>query len=142
MKQKIKTKSAAKIIVIVIICLTMVAVAFAIAIPLIFSEENLTKQKLNLLAEDYYENHIYEDFINSGKIDKDNLEETMKIYSERGFSHIFLRQILLHEAYRDSEEAKFLRESCDENKTIIRFFPESPYTKKSYHTEITYSCNF
>ena len=141
-RQKAKTSSPFKKIIIVIICLAMVSVALAVALPLIFSEENLTKQKLNFLAEDYYENHLYEDFINSGKVDKNNLEDAMKIYSERGFTHILLRQILLHESYKDSDDAKFLRESCDENRTIIQFFPESPYTKKSYHTKITYSCNF
>ncbi len=141
-QQKTKTSSPFKKVAIVIICLAMIAVALAIALPLIFSEENLAKQKLDSLAEDYYENHLYEDLMNSGKVDKDNLEEAMKTYSERGFTHILLRQILLHESYKDSDDAKFLRESCDENRTIIRFFPESPYTQKSYHTEITYSCNF
>lgn len=142
MKQKTKNNSPFKKIIIVIICLSMIAVALAVAIPLIFSEENLTKEKLNHLAEDYYENYLYEGFINSDKTNKDNLEEAMKVYAERGFSHILLRQILLHESYKDSEDAKFLRESCDENRTIIKFFPESPYTKESYRTEITYSCNF
>ena len=120
----------------------MLLVVVALIIPLIFSEENLTKQKLDSMAEDYYKNHLYSDFINSGKFDSENLEETMQIYAERGFSHVFLRQILLHEAYRDTEDAKFLREACDENKTIIQFFPDAPYTKESFHTKITYSCNF
>ncbi len=141
-KQKNKKSSPFKIATILIICIAMIAVAIAIAIPLVFNEENLTKQKLNTLAEDYYKNHLYENFINSEKFDKNNLEESMKLYSERGFSHILLRQILLHEAYRDSDDAKYLREVCDENKTIIQFFPEPPYAKESFRTEITYSCNF
>ncbi|MBR2709149.1 hypothetical protein IKE98_02385 [Candidatus Saccharibacteria bacterium] len=137
-----KNGSLSKKISIIIIVSAMLLVVVALIIPLIFSEENLTKQKLDSMAEDYYKNHLYSDFINSGKFDSENLEETMQIYAERGFSHVFLRQILLHEAYRDTEDAKFLREACDENKTIIQFFPDAPYTKESFHTKITYSCNF
>ncbi|MBO4812679.1 hypothetical protein J5491_00840 [Candidatus Saccharibacteria bacterium] len=140
--KKSKNSTPFKKISIIIIVAAMLLVIIALAIPLIFSEENLTKQKLDSLAEDYYKNHLYSDFINSGKFDSNNLEEAMKVYAERGFSHIFLRQILLHEAYRDTEDAKFLREACDENKTIIQFFPDSPYDKDSFHTKITYSCNF
>ena len=141
-KQKPKNSSPFKRISIAIIFIAMLLVAIALIIPLTFSEENLAKQKLDSLAEDYYKNHLYSDFINSGKFDKDNLEEAMSIYAERGFSHIFLRQILLHEAYRNTEDAISLREICDENKTIIQFFPDPPYDENSFHTKITYSCNF
>jgi hypothetical protein len=140
--KKTRTSSPFKKISIIIIVVAMLLVIIALIIPLIFNEENLTKQKLDSITKDYYENHLYSDFINSDKFDKDNLEESMQIYAERGFSHLLLRQILLHEAYRDTEDAKFLREACDENKTIIQFYPDAPYTKESFHTKITYSCNF
>lgn len=141
-KAKVKSSSAKKISLI-IVCSAMALVVLALIILPFVKDENLAKSKIDQLARDYYENYFYDDYTNSAKFQQlENKEETMQKYSERGFSRLTLRQLILQDYDKNAETATFLREICDENKTYIQFFPEAPYTKTSYHTKITYSCNF
>ena len=130
-------------IIITIIILSIIAVFLALTLALIFKPENQVKLKISGLVSDYYENFLYQESVNpdnSPSIDQPN-KDLLK-YEEYGFTPVLLRQIIFQNHKELTDDDYFILDYCDENNTSVKYFPESPYTKTSYHTEITYSCNF
>ena len=134
--QKNKSSSITRTITIAIIILAMIIVVTFIILTIVFSKENIIKSEINDIATDYYENHLYEKYASP-----DGSTNNLNKYEENGINHIPLRQLLYsNKDYK--EKAESILKYCDENKTFIKYYPDSPFSKTSYHIEYTYSCNF
>ena len=133
----------AKKIILTVIALTIIVVIIAIVYPLFFNDECLVKSQISTLATDYYENYFYPNYTSSTSYAQiSDLDTAMAKYETYGFAPITLRQLLLYDDQKNTSHAAYLTEHCDENATLIRFYPEAPYSQTSYRTEYTYSCNF
>ena len=133
----------AKPIIFIIIGILMVLVIFTTIYSILNKPEDRVKARISALATDYYENYFYDDFTSSEQFAQiEDINSAMEKYTRRGFSDISLRQLFLHDSSRTTNDAAFLKNYCNENKTFIRIFPEPPYGKTDYHIEYTYSCNF
>ena len=130
-------------IILSIIFAVIIIVAITLIVAIFLKPENLVKSKISSLASDYYENYFYENLINSEKYNQiNNLDEIMGKYQQSGLSSLTLRQLLLYDNQKNSDVAPFLKKYCNEENTYVKFYPEPPYSKTSYRTEYTYSCNF
>ncbi len=137
-KSKKKPLSSIQILIISIIAFLFVLIIGYIIFSLLSTTENITKSKFEKLASTYYENYLYEEVSNKNSDPTKVLEE----YDGVGLSTVYLRQILYYEGQTDTEAVEYLSEHCDENNTSVKFYPESPYKKTSYHAEYSYSCDF
>ncbi len=138
--KKHKLSPIQKIIIVIIVSVMAITIGFAIA-SFFLQPENLTKAKISNLATDYYENYLYENLINSEKF-SGNIDATMSEYKDRGLSTITLRQLLLHDQSKNASLANEIKNYCDEEKTTIKFYPDAPYSRGSYHVDYHYVCNF
>ena len=138
--KKHKLSPIQKIIIVIIVSVMAITIGFAIA-SFFLQPENLTKAKISNLATDYYENYLYENLINSEKF-SGNIDATMSEYRDRGLSIITLRQLLLHDQSKNASLANEIKNYCDEEKTTIKFYPDAPYSRSSYHVDYHYVCNF
>lgn len=121
---------AGKITLGIIISATII-ILFAIIFSYFANPERVVKKNIERLATTYYEKNLYEAIT-----DKENLSK----YTETGLSRVQLRTLLINVA--DEKTANMIKKYCDENASIIQYFPEEPFSKNSYHTEYTYSCSF
>lgn len=126
--------------IIIIIVLSMAVVILGAAAATFMTNESRVKSKVSDLASDYYENYFYTNLISSPKF-KD-LNSTMEKYQEHGFSTISLNELLLYDNQKNAKFSDYLTEYCDENKTFIKFYPDPPYDRKSYHIQFSYACTF
>ena len=120
-----------KVILSVIILAILIIIATVVSFFLLDNERRV-KSQISALATDYYENYFYQDYTGAD----------LSNYEIHGYAPVTLRQLLLYDHQKNSAYTEFLTNFCDENHTFVRFYPESPYTKTSYRTEYTYSCNF
>ena len=128
------------VIVGVIIIVSMVFTAISIY-AFIYDEKEVVKGDLETLAKEYYEGYIYPGLIEEG-MSQTQIDELMERYLVRGFSRVYLRQLLLREGREKKVNEKLIRKHCDENQTLVHFFPEEPYDKQSYRMEWRYDCDF
>lgn len=133
---KKKSFSPVQKIVLFMIMILFVLVIGYLIFGLTYTSENITKSKIETLASDYYENYLYKQIVDS----KEDPAKILDEYKKIGLSIVYLRQLLRYE--NDKELENYLLKHCDENKTSVKFYPESPYTKTSYHTDYSYSCDF
>ncbi len=131
--------SPAKKIILTIIILTFILVIVAVCCSFFLKDESLTKSKIENLATSYYEDYLYKNLITSNH---ENLDSVMEKYETYGSAPITLRQLLLYAQQKNLNYPEKILKYCDENLTYVRFYPEPPYSKNSYHTEYSYSCNF
>lgn len=136
-----KTLSGIQKTIIIVIALAIIVTLAAVIISFFLQPERLTKSRIESLASDYYENYLYENFINSDKFSGD-LESAMSRYTETGFTSITLRQLILHDQEKTASIADSLKANCDIEQTTIKFFPESPFSRKDYRVDYRYVCNF
>lgn len=122
---------AGKFVLGVIIFVTILVI-FAGLFAFLTSPSRLSKNELNSLAKNYYENYLYANAENP---------EALARYTNVGLARVSLRQLLLHDP-ESNPETKNLEKYCDKNETYVKFFPKSPYNKTDYEIEFTYSCNF
>ena len=112
--------TVSKFISLSIIAISMTLVIFAVLFAIFNRPENIVKVKIDSLARDYYENYVYEEFVSSDAYAEiTDLDAVMQKYTNRGFSRIALRQILLHDPDKYASDATYLREYCNENSTFI-----------------------
>lgn len=123
-------------IIIAIVIIAMIVVVVATIMFLVFTKENRIKPKIEALATSYYEDNLYEKFVNPT-----NSTEMLQKYDKTGLPLVQLRQ-LIFTSDLEKTEIEQIRNACDENKTYVKYFPEPPYSKTSYHIEYTYNCNF
>ena len=124
--------------IILLIALAIGAVAFVLIFNILNTPERITKGKIEGFAREYYEEYFYEDFIATSS-DTDSL---LASYTEKGFSPVPLRQLLLFDGGRHYDEQTALSEYCDLNATKVTFYPESPYGKTNYRMDIKFACEF
>ena len=129
----VRSNITQKLIIAVIIVVSII-VLISVSLVFLLDPEHRVKSDITTLATDYYENFLYQDFANT------NID--MSKYESYGFARITLRQLLLHDHEKHTDQAAFLSNYCDENTTAVKFFPEPPYTKTSYRIEYHYSCSF
>ena len=127
--------------IIAVIILAIIVTLSTILISFFLQPERLTKRRIEDLATDYYENYLYENFVNSDNF-SGNLESAMNKYTETGFPSITLRQLILHDQEKTTSIADSLKANCDIERTTIKFFPESPFSRKDYRVDYHYVCNF
>ena len=133
----------ARKIILAVIIMAFAAVIAAVVSSFLLKPERIVKSKLDSLASDYYENYYYEKFANSDQAKSiDNLDSAMSKYVESGFARVTLRQLILHDAETNQSTADYVLKYCDKEGTYVIFYPESPFSRTSYHTEFTYSCAF
>lgn len=138
-----KVYSTSKRIILVVIVLAMLMVALAVLLKIFSNPERVVKRKIETIAADYYENYFYPQITAVSEMQNSNkLTEKMKRYETSGFTEVSLRQLLLFDNERYADAATILTTYCDENKTYVQFFPESPFEKTNYHVKYSYSCNF
>ena len=138
-RRKKKPLSLVQKIILGIIVISSLLVIFYVIFAVLNSPERTTKAKISELASNYYENYLYEEMNKAGN---EKPSETLKEYEKIGLSIVYLRQILYYKDQSDTETVDYLLEHCDENKTTIKFYPESPFSKSSYRAEYVYSCDF
>ena len=129
----------------IILCIILIVTIIIIAATIfaaVFTNENRTKLTISDIAADYYENYFYENLLKSEEFQKNNPGATLEEYQEKGLSPLTLRDLLLYDDQKHYNQHDFLTKFCDENKTLVKFYPESPYERNSYRTEFVYSCNF
>ncbi len=137
-------KNPAKPIILAVIGLAGLMVIMATFSAFYFTPEKVVKNEIESIVKEYYENAIYENIIKSDSIasGKKSLSDVMKLYSEKGFSRIFLRQLLLVNSEKHQNAISIIKKYCDENLTSIVIYPDAPYGKSDYHIEYEYSCKF
>ena len=133
--------TSARNITLVIIIIAALAVCTTFIASILLKPERLVPPKIEALATNYYENIFYEKMVTSDQFSGD-ATATLEKHHERGLAIITLRQLLLQDPPITDDEANYLRQYCDENKTTVHFYPDPPYTRTAYHAEFNYACNF
>lgn len=146
-KKKSKTHknkfSNVQIITLAIIIISIIVVFISLIAAIIMQPERQIHGTIEKLASEYYEDYYYEIIINSEEFkNQPDLNSVLGKYQEKGFSAIPLSELLLYDSQKNQAYANFLTKYCDENETTIKFYPDPPFEKTSYHTEYSYSCNF
>ncbi len=139
LRLSIRNLTAKKVVLSVIVTVTVV-VCVAIISAIFADPERRVNSGLKTLAADYYENIFYADLTTSENY-SGNPEIALEKYQTTGIAPVTLRQLSLSDR-TDKNLTDFLLEYCDANSTTITIFPESPYSKTSYHAEYFYACNF
>ena len=139
--KKIKklTKNPAKPIILAVIGLAGLMVILATFSAFFFTPERVVKDKIETLAKEYYENTIYENIVSNAT---KPLDEIMKKYTEKGFSRIYLRQLLVLSSNTHPDYSSIITSYCNENLTSIVIYPDAPYGRTDYHINYDYSCKF
>lgn len=127
--------------IITVIILAVITTLVALIVSIFLKPERLAKSRIESMAKDYYENFIYEGLINSKNYSGD-LESTMKKYTEIGLTPITLRQLILHNPEKTAKFAESLRESCDIERTTVKYYPKAPFSRSDYLVDYHYICNF
>lgn len=122
-----------------IISISFIVVAFLIVINFLNSPEKNVKSAMTNLASNYYKEQIYQKI--AEKNDQANLERVFEEMKDTGFATVYLRQ-LLYFNQDNTEQVELVKKYCDENRTFVKFYPESPYLEDSYRADFTYSCEF
>ena len=131
-----------KKIILVVILLVTITVIIASILSTTLTTENQVKSTIDNIASDYYENYFYETLYSSPEFDQNNPGAALEKYQTKGLSSLALRDLLLYDNQKHYDQYDYLTQHCDVNQTYILFFPDPPYDNSSYHTKITYSCNF
>lgn len=123
--------------ILTVITLIIFAVLISAVCSIIFNAERTTKSAISNLATEYYENYLHQSISSSGE----DINKVMQKYTDTGFSAIPLRQLILRSS-QDKAVKEAILKYCDENATLIQFFPIEPFSKTDYRVEYTYSCSF
>lgn len=134
----IDKKNTRKIIFIIILIIIVASIGFLFVF--LNRPENIVKTEIDQLASHYYEDIFYENMLNSKNFSGD-AAQTLSKYTESGISPLTLRQLVSIDSFSSSKK-DYLYSYCDESSTLVRFYPDPPYSRTSYHTDIVYSCNF
>lgn len=142
-KKSHRTISPIPLTVLIIIIVVSIVVAIAFLFSAFTSTESIVKDKISALTKNFYENHLYAGIVNTDSLtDRSTFENTMQKYAKDGFGTIRLRQILHFSSQMSAHEKDFITSYCDENRTYVKIYPESPFDPESYRAEYHYSCNF
>lgn len=140
-RKKKQPLSTVQIIIFTVIIVTIITVIVSIVIIPFLKPENIIKNDTETLASNYYENYFYEK-LTSSKNFSGNAEKVLKKYKERGLAIVRFRQLTSYGSGKYPDKVKTIKDSCDENRSYVIFYPEPPYEKTSYHIDYSYACNF
>ena len=129
-----------KTILLVILLCFIIVICLSI-FSFLYKPEDHIKGTIENLSRDYYENYLYPSFNEINDFENDP-SVVMKKYEKHGFPTLSLRKLLLYDNRKNGKYADELTHYCDEDHTIIRFYPEAPYEKDNYRIDFTYSCEF
>jgi len=142
----------AKNIVLTIISTTALIVIGFMIFNLIATPEFLVKREVESITKDYYENYFYPSILSNNSISADSvstpegaasaLSDVLAQYTEKGFARLTLHQLLLYDNLRHYSSIASLSKYCDLDRTLIKIYPESPFTHQNYRVNYTYSCKF
>lgn len=130
-----------KNIILAIIIIATIMVCILIVASFFLKPEAQVKQKIESLANHYYEDIFYEKMLNSDQY-SGNPADSLAAHADRGLAVMTLNQLLLADETYSASMADYLKSYCDESTTTIHFYPEAPYSRTSYRTEYHYACNF
>ena len=126
--------------ILILIPLLAIIITIAIVCTMLLSPEHQVKNSFESLARHYYENVFYENMLDSNTYSGDPAKALEK-YESSGLNPVNLRQLILLDE-NNNIDTDYILKYCDSEQTTVKYFPESPYSKTSYHTEYSYSCNF
>ena len=127
------------VVVFVAICITLVTIN--VVASSYFNPETVVNREITALAQEYYEDYLYQNLI--GDRTGDAIVEELKRYDTVGVNNTYLRQLLLYDSGRRKGASGYFDQpgfTCDRNKTYIKYFPDPPYGKKDYHFDIKLVC--
>lgn len=130
-----------KRIILSVIAITIVVVAVSLISSLILEPKRQTEARITELTKAYYEDFVYQELLNASDFSGDP-QKSLEKYTESGLAPVTLRQLILVNHEKNAEDARYLANYCDEDGTVIRFYPEPPFAKTSYHYKIDYACKF
>lgn len=140
-KRKQQKFSPVQISMFVVIGISFVIVIFWLIFSLINQPSSRVPRIISQMAEDYYENYLYEGISKADSF-KNSPEKAMEKYLERGFSSVKLRTLLLFDNQKNEKYANELLKYCNGDATSVKFYPDAPYGQKDYHIDYSYSCEF
>ena len=141
----------AKNTILTVIILTMLTVIGFTIFNFIATPEFLVKREIKSITSDYYENYFYNKILENNSLDPNEsdssviepvLSEALKKYVDTGFARLTLRQLLLYDDAKHSGSSKYLSKYCDLDTSLLKIYPESPFGRKNYHVDYSYSCKF
>lgn len=121
-----------------IVIINVIIVAAAVIAYFKFVPKYHVPAVIDDIAAKYYENVFYENLITSDKYSGDP-DVALNRYTDHGFTPITLRQLILQTKSDDSTKS-YLEKYCDTDTTSVVFYPDSPYTRSSYHFKVDSSC--
>lgn len=125
--------------VMVAICISLV-IFNAIAVAY-FHPQTVVDREITALAEEYYEDYLYQNLI--GSRTGDEIAKELEKYHTTGVSTTYLRQLLLYDSGRRNGASTYFDHdgyTCDRNETYVKFYPDPPYGPKDYHFDIKLVC--
>ena len=132
----------AKRATVVFICICTTLVALNVVASAYFSPKAVVNREITALAEEYYEDYLYQNLI--GSKTGDAIGEELKRYKDSGTGTTYLRQLLLYDSGRRQKATSYFEQdgfTCDRNKTYVKYFPDPPYGKEDYHFDIKLVCD-
>ena len=121
-----------------LILVTAVMVLFAVFINAFFSSSKIVENRLQALAQAYYETYYYNNLTANG--DTGVLTE----YSESGLPYVNLTQLLAFNNHQYADyEGYFVndRYTCNLSNTAVKYYPVEPYGVKDYTVKYSYDCS-
>lgn len=128
----------ARIVILTIIGLVTILVVTLTVLALNVGTEDQVEAKISRLTRTYYENYYYPNAFS----DQTAATDFLSRFTESGLAPVSLRQLLLTAPGVTEDDKTFLRKYCNENTTVVHYYPEAPYAQDSYRPEITYACKF
>lgn len=130
-----------KNVILTTIAVLVVVVVVAVLCTALLNPERQITRKFDVLASNYYENVFYASMLDSDNYTGDP-KAALEKYQASGFSPVTLRQLIYLGGDSAAADGDYLSQYCDLGESSVTFYPEPPYSKSSYHTSITYACNF
>lgn len=131
----------AKKIILTVIIIVMIIVVGLVTYSFFFTKENQIKWQISKIAADYYEDYYYQNLLDSSQ-NTDEIYNYLENHHEKGLPNITLNLLLSYDSQKTVPYENFLNENCDRNTTLVKIYPDPPYSKKSYHIEYAYSCSY
>ncbi len=122
-----------------IVVINIVIVIIAIVAYFQLKPDYRIPATIDNLAAKYYENNFYEKLVTSDQFSGDP-EDALGVYTKTGLTPVTLHQLLI-QTKADQSTRSYLEKYCDTDTTTVTFYPDSPFSRTSYHYKIYSSCD-
>lgn len=143
MKKETSSVELVRRVALVGVITSVVAVILNLWVNFYFQYDKVVERKTQEMAEDYYENYFYDNFL--ATLNSGNKEVAFEKYETTGFAPVLLRQLLLFDGKRNQDYMKHFDNEyyyCDVHTSRILFYPVAPYGRKDYRVEQVLTCNY